>query len=321
MLTKYQICRKLVSQREEASGYTDNHYIMFWKKVQIVSCDEAREALLYHLLTLGVDSSQEEARDDGALVITVYLPWIAESDRKIKIIRKAIRRMRALDIPVGRGCVNVRLYDDGEEEEWSVLDPSFSMPPFRAGERFVIAGLDEPYSPLPNDLLIVMAPGRAWGTGSHATTLFCIRALEKYVQRGQSVIDLGCGTGVLAMAAAMLGASTVLAVDMERAALVHAGLNIEVNGLRGTVNLLQSDSLECLKSKSGMIVANLLQDILERNARSFFSHLLPGGILICSGFERESTGDMRRCFEAAGFTAIEEMCDNKWAAMVLSKRL
>ncbi|MHC9543935.1 MAG: 50S ribosomal protein L11 methyltransferase [Vulcanimicrobiota bacterium] len=293
---------------------------MFWKKVRIVTSFEAREALHHRLISLGIDSSQEEVRDDGALVLTIYLPWIAESDRKIKDIKKALRRLRALDIAVGRGAVNVLLYDDGEEEEWSVLDPSFSMPPFRVGERFVIAGVEENYGYSPQDLVILMAPGRAWGTGSHPTTMFCIRALERYLKRGQSAVDLGCGTGVLAIASARLGASRVLAVDMEMAALLHTSLNIEANSLEKSISLIQSDSLECLKSKSNIIVANLLGDILEKNASSLFSHLLPEGILICSGFEKESIQTILQCFETVGFSRLEEISDMKWAALVLAKK-
>jgi len=201
-----------------------------------------------------------------------------------------------------------------------VLDPSFSMPPFRVGERFVIAGVEENYKQSPQDLVILMAPGRAWGTGSHPTTIFCIRALERYLKRDQSVVDLGCGTGVLAMAAAMLGASHVLAVDMEMAALLHASLNIEANSLERSISLLQSDSLESLKSKCNIIVANLLVDILEKNASSFFSHLHPEGILICSGFEKESIQSVLRHFENRGFTVLEEIADIKWAALVLAKK-
>ncbi len=292
---------------------------MFWKKVQVVTSFEAREALHHRLICLGVDSSLEEVRGDGALIVTLYLPWVAESDRKIKLIKKALRRFRALDIPVGRGAVNVLLYDDGEEEEWSVLDPYFSMPPFRVGEKFVIAGVDDKYSNSPDDLIILMAPGRAWGTGSHPTTKFCLRALEQYLKRGQSVIDLGCGTGILAIAAAKLGAFPVLAIDIERAALLHASLNIEANCLEKSVNLLQSDNLECLKSKSHVIVANLLGSILEKNASSFFNRLLPAGILICSGFEKESIETMRYLLENVGFTRLEEMSDMKWAALVMVK--
>ena len=128
------------------------------------------------------------------------------------------------------------------EQDWAENWKKYYKP-FRAGERLVIKPSWEAYEPKEGDLVLELDPGMAFGTGTHETTFMCMEQLEKYVTPGCRAIDVGCGSGILGLAAAKLGAADVLAIDLDELAVKVAAENTEKNGLSNVVRVAHGDLL------------------------------------------------------------------------------
>jgi ribosomal protein L11 methyltransferase len=291
---------------------------LFWKKIDIAVPAEAAEAVYPILYNQGAEGCHE-AESKGKRVITCYLPWDLSCDRRIKHIKSSVRRLRFFGLGAAKGKVQVSIYDDGVPVPWSNLDPGAPIPPTRFGSSIVVKGKDEPYEERHGDCIINLVPGPAWGTGHHPTTEMCLTELEKAIRGGERVIDLGCGTGLLGMVAARLGASDVLAIDVEQEAVDNAAANIELNGLGAVMRAVRNDGLSGIEYTAHILIANLLASLLEAMAEDLWRHTGPGGSLICSGIERSHQAKVMLRLSKVGFKLVEMKSRDRWAALVFRK--
>jgi ribosomal protein L11 methyltransferase len=167
----------------------------------------------------------------------------------------------------------------------------------RIGRRLVIVPSWVEYSPKPDDIVLRIDPGMAFGTGQHPTTAMCLAALEDAVSDGPSVLDLGCGSGILAIAAAKLGARSVVAVDNDPQAIKATRANATDNGVEIEA---REGTLESASERFDIIVANISGLTLERLAPRLAESLAPGGRLIASGFLEDAVDGLIAAFAAAG---------------------
>ena len=177
----------------------------------------------------------------------------------------------------------------------------------------------EAYEPKEGDLVLELDPGMAFGTGTHETTFMCMEQLEKYVTPGCRAIDVGCGSGILGLAAAKLGAADVLAIDLDELAVKVAAENTEKNGLSNVVRVAHGDLLEKREEKADVIVANIIADVICYLCGPVKKHLLEGGTFICSGIIKEREQDVVNALTAADYTILETKRKGEWVAM-LSRR-
>jgi ribosomal protein L11 methyltransferase len=159
---------------------------------------------------------------------------------------------------------------------------------------------------------IVIEPSMGFGTGHHATTRLCLELLQHVDVTGRRVIDVGTGSGVLAIAAAKLGAASVLALDNDADALLNARDNVARN--RVAVDLRQGDLATLDAPPADLVIANLTGAVLQRLAGPLIRLTVPGGALILSGFSPEESADI---VSAYPFSAIKEVRDDEWAAVGL----
>ncbi len=183
----------------------------------------------------------------------------------------------------------------------------------RIGRRLVIVPSWVEHKPKPDDIVLLIDPGMAFGTGQHPTTAMCLAALEEVVTDDSSLLDLGCGSGILAIAAAKLGAAGIVAIDNDpqaiKATLANAaGNSVQIDAREGT--------LETLSEQFDVVVANISGLTLQRLAPLLAESLVPGGCLIASGFLDETVGELSAAFEAAGFTIERVIEDGIWRAVV-----
>ena len=206
------------------------------------------------------------------------------------------------------------------EEDWANSWKQYYKP-VKIGERIVICPAWESYTPAEGELVIRMDPGMAFGTGTHETTRLVIRLLETYTKVGCRMLDVGTGTGILAICASRLGADVCRAYDIDPTAVRVARENIQDSGLTN-VTCDQSDLLRQVSLEGGkydLICANIVADIIIRMTPDVGAYLADGGVLLASGIIAERCDDVVAAFEKHGFTVIERLTDNDWCGLAVTK--
>lgn len=260
-----------------------------------------------------IDESVLAAMPQDVLV-TAYFPCEGQGPEALAAVRERLGQLRAMDLGFDLGSLALHL-DNVREEDWAENWKQYYKP-FRVGKRLVVKPTWEPYTPQPRDLIIEMDPGMAFGTGTHETTSLCLEMVEKYLAPGMGVIDVGTGSGILAIAAAKLGAAHVLAIDLDEAAVGVARENVDHNGLSEAVTCVQGDLLKAQEAKGDLVIANIIADVIMALAVPVKAHLVGARLMICSGIIKERAPEVRQALEQAGYTLLEDLRKGEWACMV-----
>ncbi|MFN2114379.1 MAG: 50S ribosomal protein L11 methyltransferase [Anaerolineae bacterium] len=189
--------------------------------------------------------------------------------------------------------------------------------PQRIGDRFLIVPSWLEAEPKPGDLVIRLDPGMSFGTGLHPTTRLCLTALESFVAPGSSVLDVGTGSGVLAIGAALLGAERVVAIDIAPTAVETATANAAANGVGIETVVGQADALG--DEAFDTVVANLLAGTIVEAAGQLYESVLSGGWLIASGVLDDQVEDVAAALTASGFHAPTVELSGDWAALMAQR--
>ena len=222
-------------------------------------------------------------------------------------------------------CAELELHAEVElvgvnEEDWANSWKAYYKP-IKIGERIVIVPAWEKYNASPDEIVVRMDPGMAFGTGTHETTRLVIKLLEKYVKSGARVADVGCGSGILAICAAKYGAGVCRAYDIDPMAVRVANENIKDSGLTN-VTCDQSDLLKQVSLEDGrydLVCANIVADIIIRMTPDVWQYLKDDGVLLASGIIAERCDDVIACFEQNGFKIVEVLTDNDWCGLAVKK--
>ena len=233
------------------------------------------------------------------VLVKAYFEEGASTPETLAFVRARLSELAHMDLGFDLGSLEFTR-ETVHEQDWAENWKRYYKP-FRAGERIVVKPSWEPYEPFPEDLVIEMDPGMAFGTGTHETTYMCLQMLERYVRPGSACIDVGTGTGILAIAAAKLGARDVLAIDLDEQAVAVAKENIQKNGMEQVVHAQAGDLLKDSVGKADVIVANIIADVICALCGPAKAHICPGGAFICSGIIREREEDVLRALRQAGY--------------------
>ena len=204
------------------------------------------------------------------------------------------------------------------DEDWAENWKKYYKP-MRVGERLVIKPGWEEYARQPGDLVIQMDPGMAFGTGTHETTRLCLEMIEKHSEGGPA-LDLGTGSGILAIALALLGRQPVLAVDIDPVAVRAAEENVRRNGLEGHVQVVSGDLTKDVSGQFQFISANILADIVISLAEPLKALMAPGARFLASGIIRDREGDVLSVYREAGYRLQERREIGEWVALLLGLR-
>ncbi|MBQ7397342.1 MAG: 50S ribosomal protein L11 methyltransferase [Clostridia bacterium] len=206
------------------------------------------------------------------------------------------------------------------EEDWANAWKAYYKP-LHIGEHMVIVPAWERYDEQPGEIVVRMDPGMAFGTGSHETTRLVIGLLEKYTKPGCRMLDVGCGSGILAICAAKLGAGQCRAYDIDPVAVRVANENIKDSGLTN-VTCEVSDLLRDVDRAYAydLITANIVADIIIRMAPDVGSLMHAGTVLLVSGIILERSGDVVEALEKNGLKVVDRAVDNDWCAMAVMKK-
>lgn len=240
-----------------------------------VDNDKPRDTSLGQWFEIPPNDIPEEAKISG------YFPEGLNIDEVIAEVRARIEELKSYEIDPGDAVITVR---DVSEDDWANNWKQY-FKPLRVSEKLTIKPTWEDYTPEPGEEIIELDPGMAFGTGTHPTTSLCLRTLESIVQDGDEVIDVGTGSGILAIGACRLGASKVLALDLDPVAVSSATENTRLNRLENQIQVVESDLLSVLKGEGSaevkvklpvrVVVANILAEIICCLSRMYTKHLRP----------------------------------------------
>jgi ribosomal protein L11 methyltransferase len=228
-------------------------------------------------------------------------------------LRGRLASLREYDLDPGDGELTIRFV---EEEDWAEAWKAFYRP-LRIGRTLVIKPSWETFMAADGDRVIELDPGMAFGTGAHPTTQLCLALLEERVSPGDRVLDLGCGSGILALAAARLGARDVLALDVDPVAVAAARENARANGLSDLVRVAEGSVETAGGAPCDLVVANILADVIIDLARDLSRLVRNDGLLIASGIIADRAADVIASLVALGFRVEEERAQGDWRALVL----
>lgn len=281
---------------------------MRWLEVSVLTSREAAEAVGAVLLELRSGYAEEET--ERGVVLRAYL-WDGEgAPSQIEAIRQRIRALPAFGLDPGPAEVTVRAVEDEDwAEAWKAHYHAFRVGPF------LIRPPWEPVDPAEGEIEIVLNPGMAFGTGLHESTRLCLHALWDSVQGGETVLDIGTGSGILAIAAAKLKAGRVIAVDHDPVSCAIAGENVRRNGVE--VEVRCAHLLEGTPERADLIVMNLTAQLVAEALGPARAHLRPGGMLIASGFVDTDVPELLARAEGVGFLCHRLLAQAEWRALAL----
>ncbi|MNE13437.1 Ribosomal protein L11 methyltransferase [compost metagenome] len=322
---------------------------MIWKEITIHTTEEAVEMISNFLHEAGaggvtieehVDNSKPRDTSlgqwfeippndipEGEAKISGYFPEGTDIEGVITEVKERTEELREYSIDPGQPTYTVR---DVSEEDWANNWKQY-FKPLRVSKRLTIKPTWEDYTPeTADEKIIELDPGMAFGTGAHPTTSLCLRTLEGVIQNGDEVIDVGTGSGILAIGACQLGASRVLALDLDPVAVSSAKENTKLNRLEDRIEVVESDLLSVLKNNEAssvnvtlpvrVVVANILAEIILLFIEDVYKALQPGGYYIASGIYKNKEQAVEEALLAAGFEIADTAREEDWVAFVARKR-
>lgn len=287
---------------------------MKWKQIDLFVPEEATELVALLLCEYGSNGSiiDEEKSHGSCVCVTAYFP--TEQENIICILKEKVKELENRGVFKGAWTISETQSDDSS---WLHTWQEYFHPK-KISDRFWVEPAWEAANPGSDDLVITIEPGVSFGSGLHDTTSLCISYLEQTVKGGDTVFDIGTGTGILAIGAAKLGAAHVTAVDLDEKAVVQAAVNIELNHMAAYINVSCSDLLNSVvhgPDKADVIVANIVSDAIIALLPALPKYLREGGIFIASGIIDDRIEDIRRAADENNFIWIDEQLRNGWYAV------
>lgn len=277
--------------------------------------EKERETKFGEIFDLNIADYPEE----GVFIKAYFSQQDEQLDKKINQMRKKINQLPDFQIDIGPNMLYLRevaekdwatawkkYYDIVHVSEHVTIVPSWDVDKYEAKSK--------------NEKIIKLDPGMAFGTGTHPTTKLSIQALEKYIHKQDTVIDVGSGSGVLSIASVLLGAKEVFAYDLDPVAVKSTKENIKLNGLEHAVFPMQKDLLKGAEHQADLIVSNILAEIIVQFIEDAWNNLTRDGLFITSGIINEKRLLVENGLEKQGFKIIETNHLDDWVSIVAKKQ-
>ena len=294
-----------------------------WIEVRVITKSEALEpisGIFYSLDCKGVaigpltwDFADINVLEHKGKVAVVKA-YFAEEDNiedVLQYVNERLTELKEMGIDLGEAKVE---HEKMHEEDWANTWKQYYKPS-KVGEKIVVKPIWEDYEAKDGELVVDLDPGMAFGTGTHETTRMCIQALERYVKEESTVFDVGCGSGILAIAAAKLGAKLAVGVDLDPVAVESSIENVGYNNLKN-IEILHGNLVEVIDGKADIVVANILAEIICILTDDVKRVLKDGGVFITSGIIHDRVDMVCEKLEATGFEVIEKNRDGEWNCIV-----
>ena len=288
---------------------------MKWTEVSIVASEKDGE-LVSDILSSIVDTGLSELREQDRVTYKIYIPQDNSLGEKMARIKNTLRDLSLYGISIDGKDITFKTV---AEEDWSEKWKDFYKPICIKDYITIKTPWIDYKKKREDEIIIDIEPGMAFGLGSHETTRLVAGLMEKYLNGKKSLLDFGCGTGVLAIIASLLGVENVYAVDNDILAIDALKENLLLNNISGGIEFFHKDSLREFPYKVDIIAANILAKVFRVLKGEFFPVLKPGGILILSGILVSEKEEIRNIFIEEGFIFEEDLTDGEWAGIVFKK--
>lgn len=319
---------------------------MNWTEVSIATSHDGIDPVCAFLISMGIESMQIEDYEDfesfidenrkywdyvdeelyekkrGVYAVKIYLPDIPSGRETLALLREQLPLLRSRVPDTNLGSLEISL-GSVSEQDWETSWKQYYKPT-EIGERLLIVPEWEPV-PDTGRAVFLNNPGMSFGTGTHASTRLALIFLERCIREGHSVADLGCGSGILAICAVLLGAKRAVAVDIDQNAVnitrENAALNRVSDRIEAYCGDVMSDS--ALVSKIGhehnLVLANIVADVIINITDTAKNSLLPGGLFISSGIIEDRLDEVAEQIRASGFKITEIEKSEGWASILAEK--
>lgn len=325
---------------------------MRYHEVKIETTQEGIDPLTYILTDIGIAGfTVEDARDfqdllnkknsydwdyiDEGLMELEHIQaciffYLEDTEKNGEMLRKVEEKLEVLkkgdpadgldnfcDCDFGSLEMSVQSVDDSDwKDKWKEY-----FKPAAITDKIIVKPTWERYERKENELVIELDPGMAFGTGTHPTTSLCVRLLERYLEEGKdTVMDVGCGSGILSIASALLGAKKVLAVDIDPVAVNVTRENAELNHLSHKIRVMKGDLTKGISEHADIVAANLMADLVILLSKDVAAHLKGKSIYISSGILIEKKDAVAAAIEDSGFHILDILDEGEWCAIAAQRK-
>lgn len=313
---------------------------MKYIEIQILSTTEASDAIWYlldeegaegvtiedpfDLLSLRQDETKWDFIEDELIEklgtdvkIKGYFPAESFDNEKLGVIQHRVKELATFGLDPGKAEITV---NGVEEEDWANSWKKFYKPT-KIGNGVIIKPSWEPYELGEGEVIVEIDPGMAFGTGTHETTSMCVMLIEKYLGSRKVVFDVGCGSGILGITAAKLGAKNVLCADFDAMACKVAKENAKINEVSTIVEVRCGNLLDIIErdQKADMVVANIIADVIIGFSNDVEQFMEENAIFISSGIIKDRKQDVLDQFAKKQFQILEIVEQGEWVAIAIKK--
>ncbi len=277
-----------------------------------LTCKPGFEEIVSHILFTSGFSGIEETTLSDTVQLTAYIP----STTPVPVILEQLNKeLGILTGRIGEQIAEISSVTDIPFTDWE-REWRKGLEPVETGRLFVIRPSWATYENIDNRLEIIIDPKMAFGTGNHATTVLCLEMIEQLPVKGTSVLDAGCGSGVLSIAAAKCGAASVYGFDHDHFSVENARENISINSVTCVVTIEQCSLESVVTGRHDIVFANMISGVLIPNIQLFHTFLAEDGRIVFSGILAEEENMFRAACEQAEFHIDEVTCRDEWIALL-----